>query len=65
MLIFLTSQVQIQLDIPKHDPLHGMKLDLLQQYFVPQANDAKSLKCSVKSFTIKLALILNFMLRFH
>ncbi|CAL5210299.1 unnamed protein product [Lathyrus oleraceus] len=47
------DQVQIQLDIPKHDPLHGMKLDLLQQYFVPQANDAKSLKCSVNSFTIK------------
>ncbi|KAI5401959.1 hypothetical protein KIW84_066429, partial [Lathyrus oleraceus] len=55
------DQVQIQLDIPKHDPLHGMKLDLLQQYFVPQANDAKSLKCSVNSFTIKFALILNFM----
>ncbi|XP_058774738.1 fructose-bisphosphate aldolase-lysine N-methyltransferase, chloroplastic-like [Vicia villosa] len=47
------DQVQIQFDIPKHDPLHDMKLELLQQYFVPPTNDAKGLKCSVNSFTIK------------
>ncbi|KAL5066692.1 hypothetical protein RYX36_017579 [Vicia faba] len=47
------DQVQIQFDIPKHDPLHGMKMELLQQYFVPPTNDAKGLKCSVNSFTIK------------
>ncbi|CAK8574368.1 unnamed protein product [Lathyrus sativus] len=47
------DQVQIQFDIPKHDPLHDMKLELLQQYSVPPTNDAKGLKCSVNSFTIK------------
>lgn len=61
MLTFLITQVQIQFDIPKHDPLHDMKLELLQQYFVPPANDAKGLKCSVNSFTIKFALTLSFM----
>lgn len=54
------SQVQIQLDIPMHDPLHDMKSELLQRYFVPPTKDMKGLKHSVNSFTIKFALIPNF-----
>ncbi|MED6168440.1 hypothetical protein PIB30_011606 [Stylosanthes scabra] len=47
------DQVQIQLDIPKHDPLHKMKLELMQQYFVPPNKDAENLKHSWNLFTIK------------
>ncbi|XP_019441653.1 PREDICTED: fructose-bisphosphate aldolase-lysine N-methyltransferase, chloroplastic isoform X2 [Lupinus angustifolius] len=47
------DQVQFQFDIPKHDPLHGMKLELLQRYFVLPTEDVKSLEHSVNSFTIK------------
>ncbi|KAJ1436413.1 SET domain [Sesbania bispinosa] len=47
------DQVQIQFDIPKHDPLHALKLELLQQYFVPPTDDMKGLKYSVNTFTIK------------
>ncbi|GAU12115.1 hypothetical protein TSUD_00810 [Trifolium subterraneum] len=47
------DQVQIQCDIPKQDPLWDMKLELLQQYFVPPTKEAKGLKYSVNSFTIK------------
>ncbi|XP_061372258.1 ribulose-1,5 bisphosphate carboxylase/oxygenase large subunit N-methyltransferase, chloroplastic [Gastrolobium bilobum] len=47
------DQVQIQFDIPKHDPLHDMKLELLQQNSVPPNRDMKDLKYSVNSFTIK------------
>ncbi|XP_027366141.1 fructose-bisphosphate aldolase-lysine N-methyltransferase, chloroplastic [Abrus precatorius] len=47
------DQVQIQFDIPQHDPLHDTKLELLQQYFVPPTKDMKGLKYSVNSFTIK------------
>ncbi|XP_027189844.1 fructose-bisphosphate aldolase-lysine N-methyltransferase, chloroplastic isoform X2 [Cicer arietinum] len=46
------DQVQIQFDIPKHDPLRDMKLELLQRYFAPPTKDVKGLKCSVNSFTI-------------
>jgi hypothetical protein len=58
-LIILTSQVQIHCDIPKQDPLRDLKLELLQQYFVPPIKEAKCLKYSVNSFTIKFALIPN------
>ncbi|XP_025620988.1 ribulose-1,5 bisphosphate carboxylase/oxygenase large subunit N-methyltransferase, chloroplastic isoform X3 [Arachis hypogaea] len=47
------DQVQIQLDIPKHDPLHKMKLELMQQYFVPSRKNAENLKHSWNIFTIK------------
>ncbi|KAK7310289.1 hypothetical protein RJT34_07704 [Clitoria ternatea] len=47
------DQVQIQFDIPKNDPLHDMKLELLQQYFVPPSKDMKGLKYCLNSFTIK------------
>ncbi|CAL0316260.1 unnamed protein product [Lupinus luteus] len=47
------SQVQIQFDIPKHDPLHDMKLELLERCFVLPTEDVKSLEHSVNSFTIK------------
>lgn len=60
MLIIFTSQVQIQYDIPKYDPLRHTKLELLQQYFVPPTKDAKGSKYSVNSFAIKFALIPNF-----
>jgi histone-lysine N-methyltransferase SETD3 len=64
MLIILTSQVQIQCDIPKQDPLRDMKLELLHQYSVPPTKEAKGLKYSVNSFTIKFALIPNFIFVF-
>ncbi|XP_045792602.1 ribulose-1,5 bisphosphate carboxylase/oxygenase large subunit N-methyltransferase, chloroplastic isoform X1 [Trifolium pratense] len=47
------DQVQIQCDIPKLDPLRDIKLELLQQYFVPPTKVEKGLKYSVNSFTIK------------
>ncbi|XP_052110615.1 uncharacterized protein LOC107467646 isoform X1 [Arachis duranensis] len=47
------DQVQIQLDIPKHDPLHKMKLELMQQYFVPSRKNAENLEHSWNIFTIK------------
>ncbi|XP_020966557.1 ribulose-1,5 bisphosphate carboxylase/oxygenase large subunit N-methyltransferase, chloroplastic isoform X4 [Arachis ipaensis] len=48
------DQVQIQLDIPKHDPLHKMKLELMQQYFVPSRKNAENLKHSWNIFTINI-----------
>ncbi|XP_020235361.1 ribosomal lysine N-methyltransferase 4 isoform X2 [Cajanus cajan] len=47
------DQVQIQFDIPKHDPLHDMKLELLHRYFVPPPEDIKGLTYPVNSFSIK------------
>ncbi|WJX21723.1 [histone H3]-lysine(4) N-trimethyltransferase [Trifolium repens] len=47
------DEVQIHCDIPKQDPLRELKLELLQQYFVPPIKEAKCLKYSVNSFTIK------------
>ncbi|RDX75472.1 Histone-lysine N-methyltransferase setd3, partial [Mucuna pruriens] len=47
------SQVRIQYDIPKHDPLHDMKLELLHRYFVPPPEDMKGLTYPVNSFSIK------------
>ncbi|KAK2405662.1 SET domain-containing protein [Trifolium repens] len=47
------DKVQIHCDIPKQDPLRDLKLELLQQYFVPPIKEAKCLKYSVNSFTIK------------
>ncbi|TKY50610.1 Fructose-bisphosphate aldolase-lysine N-methyltransferase [Spatholobus suberectus] len=47
------DQVQIQFDIPEHDPLHDMKLELLHRYFVPPPEDMKGLTYPVKSFSIK------------
>ncbi|KAF1880493.1 hypothetical protein Lal_00011551 [Lupinus albus] len=47
------DQVQIQFDIPKHDPMHGMKLELLQRYLVLPTEDVKGVEHSVNSFTIK------------
>ncbi|KHN37307.1 Histone-lysine N-methyltransferase setd3 [Glycine soja] len=47
------DQVQIQFDIPKHDPLRDMKLELLHQYFIPPPEDMKGLSHPVNSFSIK------------
>lgn len=48
------DQVQIQFDIPKHDPLHDMKLELLHRYFVPPPEDIKGLTYPVNSFSINI-----------
>lgn len=50
----------MQLDIPKPDPLHDMKLEILQRYFVPPTKDVKHLKHSMNFFTIRFALM-NFL----
>ncbi|XP_028799450.1 ribulose-1,5 bisphosphate carboxylase/oxygenase large subunit N-methyltransferase, chloroplastic isoform X2 [Neltuma alba] len=47
------DEVQIQLDIPKHDPLRDLKMELLRQYFVRPNKDVKGLSNSVNSFIIK------------
>lgn len=55
----LPCQVQIQLDVPKHDPLHDLKMELLHDYFLPTTKDVKGLNNSVNSFIIKLVLLIN------
>ncbi|XP_054785675.1 uncharacterized protein LOC129292160 isoform X2 [Prosopis cineraria] len=47
------EQVQIQLEIPKHDSLHDMKMELLRRYFVRSPKDVKGLSNSVNSFIVK------------
>ncbi|XP_054785676.1 uncharacterized protein LOC129292160 isoform X3 [Prosopis cineraria] len=47
------DEVQIQLEIPKHDSLHDMKMELLRRYFVRSPKDVKGLSNSVNSFIVK------------
>ncbi|KAI4351157.1 hypothetical protein L6164_005539 [Bauhinia variegata] len=47
------DEVEIQLDIPRSDLLHDMKIELLQQYLVPTTKEMNSSKYSVNTFTIK------------
>ena len=53
------SQVQIHLNIPHHDMLREMKLELLQQHPTPTIKDAIGFNCSEDTFIIKLVLMLN------
>lgn len=60
------SQVKIQFDVPKHDPLHDMKLELLHRNIVPHPKDMKDLTYPVNTFSIKFVLIPNlFVLQNH
>ncbi|XP_027934817.1 ribosomal lysine N-methyltransferase 4 isoform X2 [Vigna unguiculata] len=47
------EQVKIQIDVPKHDPLHDMKLELLHRNIVPHPEDMEDLTCPVNTFSIK------------
>ncbi|KAK7357997.1 hypothetical protein VNO80_17296 [Phaseolus coccineus] len=47
------DQVKIQFDVPKHDPLHDMKLELLHRNIVPHPKDMKDLTYPVNTFIIK------------
>ncbi|KAL9316952.1 hypothetical protein ACSQ67_013469 [Phaseolus vulgaris] len=60
------DQVKIQFDVPKHDPLHDMKLELLHRNIVPHPKDMKDLTYPVNTFSIKFVLIPNlFVLQNH
>ncbi|WVY92500.1 hypothetical protein V8G54_031588 [Vigna mungo] len=47
------SQVKVQFDVPKHDPLHDMKLELLQRNIVPHPEDMEDLTYPANTFSIK------------
>ncbi|QCE05731.1 Rubisco LSMT [Vigna unguiculata] len=47
------DQVKIQIDVPKHDPLHDMKLELLHRNIVPHPEDMEDLTYPVNTFSIK------------
>ncbi|KAG2406514.1 uncharacterized protein HKW66_Vig0057700 [Vigna angularis] len=47
------DQVKVQFDVPKHDPLHDMKLELLQRNIVPHPEDMEDLTYPVNTFSIK------------
>ncbi|XP_047170678.1 ribosomal lysine N-methyltransferase 4 isoform X2 [Vigna umbellata] len=47
------EQVKVQFDVPKHDPLHDMKLELLQRNIVPHPEDMEDLTYPVNTFSIK------------
>ncbi|KAH7537328.1 hypothetical protein FEM48_Zijuj03G0080900 [Ziziphus jujuba var. spinosa] len=47
------DQVHIQLNIPHHDPLREMKLEVLQRHHRPIGKDIHGINSSVGSFTIK------------
>ncbi|KAK8467288.1 hypothetical protein PHAVU_007G007800 [Phaseolus vulgaris] len=47
------DQVKIQFDVPKHDPLHDMKLELLHRNIVPHPKDMKDLTYPLNTFSIK------------
>ena len=46
-------QVQIWMDIPKHDPLYALKLELAYKHFFPTNQEANDLKSSGSSFVIR------------
>lgn len=47
------DQVQIQFNIPNHDPLRTMKLEILQKHHVAINKDVCGFDSSMDSFTIK------------
>lgn len=51
------SQVQIQVNIPHHDLLRTLKLELLHRHCPPKIGDVNSFSPMGNSFTIKLVLI--------
>ncbi|XP_022852454.1 uncharacterized protein LOC111374066 isoform X2 [Olea europaea var. sylvestris] len=48
------DQVQIELNVPHHDRLCAMKLELLNRYRAPSIKDVNVFSSSGNSFTIKL-----------
>ncbi|XP_048326619.2 uncharacterized protein LOC107413584 isoform X4 [Ziziphus jujuba] len=51
------DQVHIQLNIPHHDPLREMKLEVLQRHHRPIGKDIHGINSSVGSFTIKIGFL--------
>lgn len=49
----IRDQVQIWMDIPKHDPLYALKLELAYKHFFPTNQEANDLKSSGSSFVIR------------
>jgi len=49
----LYSQVQIHIDVPNHDFLGEMKLDILRRHHLPTTRYANDFKFSGDSFIIK------------
>ncbi|KAH7547988.1 hypothetical protein ACOSP7_032709 [Xanthoceras sorbifolium] len=47
------DEVQIQINIPQHDPLREMKVELLKRQRLPIIKDGNGFKLSEDSFTIK------------
>ncbi|KAK0593099.1 hypothetical protein LWI29_030947 [Acer saccharum] len=47
------DEVQIQINIPHHDPLREMKLELLKEHRLPITKDDNGFKLSKDSYTIK------------
>ncbi|KAK4578988.1 hypothetical protein RGQ29_028876 [Quercus rubra] len=52
------DQVQVHFNVPHHDLLREMKIDLLQRHRTPPIKDVNGFNSSSESFTIKLVLIL-------
>ncbi|KAJ0045693.1 hypothetical protein Pint_06166 [Pistacia integerrima] len=53
------DEVQIHINIPDHDPLREMKLELLQRHRLPCIKDVNGFNSSRDSFAIKLVLVLG------
>lgn len=49
-------QVQVKVNIPPHDFLRRMKLDLLRKHLMPAVKDVNSINPSWDTFTLKLVL---------
>ncbi|KAM3698176.1 hypothetical protein ACJW31_06G169400 [Castanea mollissima] len=47
------DQVQVHFNLPHHDLLREMKIDLLQRHCTPPIKDVNGFKSSLESFTIK------------
>ncbi|XP_037497876.1 N-lysine methyltransferase setd6 isoform X2 [Jatropha curcas] len=48
------DQVRIQIDVPHHDVLREMKVDILQRHYLPTIEDDNGFKSSWDSFVIKI-----------
>ncbi|KAJ8511506.1 hypothetical protein OPV22_001940 [Ensete ventricosum] len=47
------DQVQLLMDIPSHDPLYGMKFEILKKHCWPRTTNADKSNTSGNSFTVK------------
>lgn len=57
-------QVQVKVNIPPHDFLRRMKLDLLHKHLMPAVKDVNSVNPSWDTFTLKLVLVIIFRVHF-